>query len=114
MNQYFPPYRSSGRNIKVELDLSNYATKIDLKNLTHVDASSFASKTNLDSLKSEVDKIDVDKLKTVPVDLAKLSNVLKNNVVKKTEFNNLVRKVNNIDTTKFVSKAKHEKDGAHF
>ena len=82
MNQYFPPYRSSGRNIKVELDLSNYATKIDSKNLTHVDASSFASKTNLDSLKSEVDQIDVDKLKTVPVDLAKLSNVLKNNVKK--------------------------------
>ena len=93
MNQYFPLYRSSGRNIKVELDLSNYATKINLKNLTHVDASSFASKTNLDSVKRELDKIDVDKLKTVLVDLAKLINVVKNNVVKKTEFNNLVRKV---------------------
>ena len=61
MSQYFPPYRSSGGNIKVELDLSNYATKTDLKNVTHVDVSSFASKTNVASLKSEVDKIDVDK-----------------------------------------------------
>ena len=83
MSQYFPPYRSSGRDIKVELDLSNYATKTDLKNVTHVDVSSFVSKTNLASLKSEVDKTDVDKLKTVPIDLAKLSNVVKNDVVKK-------------------------------
>ena len=83
MSQYFPPYRSSERNIKVELDLSSYATKTDLKNVTHVDVSSFASKTNLASLKTEVDKIDVNKLNTVPVDLAKLSNVVKNNVVKK-------------------------------
>ena len=72
MSHYFPPYKSSGRNIKVELDLSNYATKTDLKNVTHVDVSSFASKTNLASLKAEVDKIDVDKLKTVSVDLATL------------------------------------------
>ena len=83
MSQYFPPYRSSGRDIKVELDLSNYATKTDLKIVTHVDVSSFVSKTNLASLKSEVDKTDVDKLKTVPIDLAKLSNVVKNDVVKK-------------------------------
>ena len=67
--------RSHGGDIKVKLDLSNYATKTDLKNVTHVDFSSFASKTNLASLKTEVDKIDVDKLKTAPVDLAKLSNV---------------------------------------
>ena len=72
MSQYFLQYRSSERNIKVELDLSSYATKIDLKNITHVDVSSFASKTNLANLKTEVDKIDVDKLKTVPVDLARL------------------------------------------
>ena len=72
MSHYFPPYKSSGRNIKVELDLSNYATKTDLKNVTHVDVSSFASKTNLASLKAEVDKKDVDKLKTVSVDLATL------------------------------------------
>ena len=86
MSQYFPPYRSSGRDIKVELDLSNYATKTDLKNVTHVDVSSFVSKTNLASLKSEVDKTDVDKLKTVPIDLAKLSNVVKNDFVKKTNI----------------------------
>ena len=67
MSQYFPPYRSSGRNIKVELDLSSYATKTDLKNVTHVDVSCFASKTYLVSLKTEVDEIDAYKLKTVPV-----------------------------------------------
>ena len=83
MSQYFPPYRISGGDIKVELDLSNYATKTDLKNVTHVDVSSFASKTNLASLKTDVDKIDADKLKTVHVDLTKLSNVLKNDLVKK-------------------------------
>ena len=71
MSQYFPPYRSHGGDIKVELDLSNYAAKTDLKNVLHVDVSSFASKTNLASLKTEVDKTDIDKLKTVPVDLAK-------------------------------------------
>ena len=60
MSQFFPPYRSFGSNIKVELDLSNYATKTDLKNATHVDVSSFALKTNLASLKTEVDKLDID------------------------------------------------------
>ena len=87
MSQYFPPYRSHEGDIKVELDLSNYATKTDLKNVTLVDVRSFASKINLASLKTEVDKIDADKLKTVPVNLAKLSNVVKNDVVKKTEYN---------------------------
>ena len=86
MSQYFPPYNNSSKNIKVELDLSNYATKDNVKNITHVDVSSYASKTNLAALKTEVDKIDVDKLKTVPDDLAKLSNVVKNEVVKKTDF----------------------------
>ena len=86
MSTYYPPYKSSSSNIKVELDLTNYATKTDLKNITHTDVSSFASRTNLAALKTEVDKIDVDKLKTVPDDLAKLSNVVKNEVVKKTDF----------------------------
>ena len=86
MSTYYPLYKSSGNNIKVELDLTNYATKTDLKNITHTDVSSFASKTNLAALKTEVDKIDVDKLKTVPDDLAKLSNVVKSEVVKKTDF----------------------------
>ena len=90
---YFPPYKSSSNNIKVELDLANYATKTDLNNITHVDVSSFASKTNLPALKIEVDKIDVDKLKTTPIDLAKLSNVVKNEVVKKTDYNAKVTSV---------------------
>ena len=87
MSKYFPPYNNSSKNIKVELDLSNYATKKDIKDITHIDASGFASKTNLAALKTEVDKIDTDKLKTVPDDLTKLTNVIKNEVVKKTDFN---------------------------
>ena len=95
MSTYYPPYKSSSQNIKVELDLTNYATKDDVKNITHVDVSSFASKTNLAALKSEADKIDVDKLKTAPVDLAKLTNVVENDVVKKTDYNT---KVTSIET----------------
>ena len=87
MSTYYPPYRSSSSNIKIELDLTNYATKNALKNITHVDVSTYASKNNLAALKSEVDKIDVDKLKTTPTDLAKLSNVVENDVVKKTDYN---------------------------
>ena len=87
---YYPPYKSSGQNVKVELDLTNYATKTDLKNITHVDVSTYASKTNLAALKTEVDKIDVDKSKTTPADLAKLSNVVKNDVVKKTDYSTKV------------------------
>ena len=86
MSTYYPPYKGSTNNIKVELDLTNYATKTDLKNIIHTDVSSFASKTNLLALKTEVDKIDIDKLKAVPDDLAKLSNIVKNEVVKKTDF----------------------------
>ena len=86
MSTYYPPYKSSSKNIKVELDLTNYATETDLKNITHTDVSSFASKTNLSALKTEVDKINIDKLKTVLDDLAKLSNVVKNEVVKETDF----------------------------
>ena len=78
------------KKIKVELDLSSYATKTDLKNVTHVDVSSFASKTNLANLKTQVDNLDIAKLTTVPDDLAKSSNVLKNDVVKKTEHDNFV------------------------
>ena len=110
MSQCFLPYRSFGRNIKVELNLSNYATKTDLKNVTHVDVSSFASKTNLASLKTEVDKLEIDKLTPFPNDLATLSNVVKNDVVKKTEYNKLVTKVDNIDTTGFVLKTTYDTD----
>ena len=94
-SQYYPPYKSSSNNTKVELHLTNYATKTDLKNITHTDVSSFASKPNLAALKTEVDKIDADKLKTVPVDLAKLSNVVKNDVVKKTDYNIKVTSIEN-------------------
>ena len=87
MTQYYPPYRSSSNNIKVKLDLANYATKDDVKNITHVDVSSFASKTNLAALKTEVDKIDADKLKATPTDLAKLTNAIEHDVVKKTDYN---------------------------
>ena len=97
MSKYFPSYNNSSKNIKVELNLSNYATKDDVKNITHVDVSSYASKTNSAALKTEVDKIDTDKLKTVPNDLAKLSNVVKNDVVKKTDYNTLKSKVDGID-----------------
>ena len=83
MATYYPPYKSSSNNIKVKLDLTIYATKTDLKNITHAGVSSFASKTNLLALKAEVDKIDVDKLKTVPDDLAKLSNVVKMKLLKR-------------------------------
>ena len=94
-SQYYPPYKSSSNNIKVELVLTNYATKKDLKNITHTDVSNFASKTNLAALKTEADKIDADKLKTVPVDLAKSSDDVNNDVVKKTEYNTKVTSIEN-------------------
>ena len=93
MTTCYPPYKSSSNNVKEELDLTNYATKTDLKNITHVDVSSFASKTNLAALKTEVDKIDVDKLKTTPIELDRLSNLVKNDVVKKTDYNTKVTSV---------------------
>ena len=93
MSTYYPPYKSSSQNIKVELDLANNATKDDVKNITHVDVGSFASKTNLAALKTEVDKIDVDKLKRAPVDLAKSSNVVNNDVVKKIDYNTKVTSI---------------------
>ena len=113
MSQQFPkPFRNFGVNINVKVDLSNYATKTDLKNLTHVDPSSFALKTNLASLKPEVDKLDIDKLVPFPVDLSKLGNVVKSNVVKNIAHDKLVAKVNNIDTSDFVLKTKYQTDKA--
>ena len=115
MSDYFRRrYKRFDGDINVKVDLSNYATKTDLKNVSHVDVSSFALKSNLASLKTEVDKIDADKLKTAPVDLAKLSNVVKNDVIKNTKYDKLVAKVNGIDNTKFASRTKCEKDGSEF
>ena len=86
MSQYFPkPYAPFSGDINVKVDLSNYTTKTDLKNVSHVDVSSFALKSNLASLKTDVDKLDLDKLVPFPNNLAKLSNVVKNDMVKKTE-----------------------------
>ena len=128
---YYPLYKSSSNNVKVELDLTDYATKMDLKNITHVDVSSFASKTNLAALKTEIDKIDADKLKTTNIDLDRLSNLVKNDVVKKTDYNakvtsiegqiarvtkntvdNLadVTKLKAIDTNSFVTRTKFSAD----
>ena len=105
MSNYFRRrYKHFDGDISVKVNLSNYATKTDLKNISHVDGRSFALKSNLTSLKTEADEIDADKLKTVPVDLAKLSNVVKNDVVKKTKYNKLVTKVDNINTANFVEK----------
>ena len=94
MGQYFPKLFNShfGDIIKVKIDLSNYAAKADIKNISHVDASSFALKTNLANLKTEVDKLDIDKLAPVPVDLSKLSDVVKNDVIKKLCMINLLQK----------------------
>ena len=111
-SQNFPkPFRNFGENFNVKVDLSNYATKIDLKNITHLDASDFPLKTNLASLKTEVDKLDIDKLAPVPADLSKLSDVVKNDVVKKL-YDKLVTKVNNIYASDFVLKTKYETDKA--
>ena len=90
--------------------MSNYTTKTDIKNISHVDTSSFALKTNLANLKTEVDKLDIDKLVPVPVDLSKLSDVVKNDIVKKTVYNKLVETVNNIDTSRFILKTKYNTD----
>ena len=108
MSQYFPkPFRSFGRNIKVKVDLSIYATK-DIKNISHVDTSSFALKTNLASIRTEVDKLNIGKSTIVPVDLSKLSIVVKNDVVKKDAYDKLATKVNNIDPSDFVLKTKFQ------
>ena len=110
MSKYFTKsFRSFGRNINVKVDLSNYATKSDLKNVAHVDTS-FALKTNLCNLKTEVDKLDIDRLVPVPADLNKLSDAVKNDVVKKDVYDKLVTKVNSIDTSRFVLKTKYDTD----
>ena len=107
MSKYFPkPFRSFGRNINVKVDYSNYATNTDIKNISYVNTSSFALETNLSSLKTEVDKLDIDKIVPVPTDLSKLNNVVKNDVIKETKYGKLVVKVNKINTIRFVLKAK--------
>ena len=89
MSQYFPKlYEPFGGDIDVRVDLPNYATKTDIKNISHIDTSSFALKSNLASLKTEVDKLDINKLVPVPVDLSKLSDAVKNDVVKKLHMIN--------------------------
>ena len=131
MTTYYPPYKSSSNNVKVELDLTNYATKTDLKNVTHVDVSSFARKNNLAALKTEIDKIDTDKLKAAPTDSAKLTNAFENDLVKKTVYNTKVTiieaqiagltkntvdnladitKLKAIDTNSFVTRTKFSAD----
>ena len=111
MSLYFPkPCELFGGDINVKVDLSNYATKSDIKNISHVDTSSFALKTNLANLKTEVDKLDIDKLVPVPTDLSKLRDVVKNDVVKKTDYDKLVAKVDYIDTSGFVLKTKYDID----
>ena len=90
--------------------MSNYAGKTDIKNISHIDTSSFALNSNLASLKREVDKLDINNLVPVSVDLIKLSDVVKNDVVKKTVYEKLVAKVNNIDTSLFVLKIKYDTD----
>ena len=110
MSQYFPkPFRSFGGSINFKVDLSDYASKTDLKNVTHIHTSRFALKTNLASLKTEADKLDIDKLAPAPVNLSKLSDVVKNDVAKKAVYDKLAAKVNNIDTSDFVLKTKYQK-----
>ena len=99
-----------GGDINLRVDFSNYATETDIKNISHIGNSSFALKSNLASLKTKKDKLDIDKLVPVPVDLSKLSNVVKNDVVKKTVYDKLVAKVNGIDTSAFVLKTKYDTD----
>ena len=111
MSQYIPkPFKSFVKNINVKVDISYYETETDLKKEAHVDTSSFALKTNLASLKTEIDELDIDKLAPVPVDLSKLSDVVKNNVVKKAVYYKLVGKVSNINTSAFVLRIKYETD----
>ena len=108
LSQYFP--KPFGGDINVKVDSSNCATETDFKNVRHVDVSSFAPKLNLASVKTEVDKLDIDKLVHVPVDLSKLSEIVKNDVVRKIVYDKLVEKVNNIDTTGVVLKTTYGKN----
>ena len=109
ISQYVPkPYKPLGGDINVKVDLSNYATKRDFKKATGFYKSNLAAKSDLVNLKAEIDKIDVDKLKIVPVDLRKLRNLINDEIVKKKlcMYDKLVAKVNNIDTSGFVLKTK--------
>ena len=111
MSEYFPKsFRSFGTNINVKVDLSNYAAKSDLKNVTRGDTSSFAPEANLANLKNEVAKLDIDKLTPVPVDSSKLSDAGKNVIVKKTVYDKLVAKVNNTDTSDFALKTNYQRE----
>ena len=111
MSWHFPkPYEPFGGNINIKVDLSNYATKTDFKKAKGIDTSNLALKSNLAKLKAGLDKIDADKLKTVPDDLSKPSNVVNNEVVKKTVYDKLAAKVNNIDIRRFVLKTKYDTD----
>ena len=104
--KYFP----FGGDINVKFDLSNCATKADIKNISHIDTSGFQLKTNLASLKTKLNKLDINKLAPVPVNLSKLSDVVKNDFVKKDVYDNLVAEVNSIDTSGFVFKTKYDTD----
>ena len=106
MSQYFPkPFNSHfGDSIKANIDLSNYATKTDIKNISHIDTLNFALKANLAHLKTEVDKLDIDKSVPVPAYFSKSSDV------KKTVYDKLVPKIDNIDTSDFVFKTKYQTD----
>ena len=104
MSQYFPkPYEPFGGDTNVKVDLSHYARKADIKIISHIDTSCFALKSNFASLKTEVDKLDIDKLVPVPVDLSKLSDTVKN--AKKTK---LAEEVNNIDNSRFALKTNYD------
>ena len=112
MSRYFSkPFEPFGEDMNVKVDLPNYATKADIKNISDIDNSSFTWKANLASLKTKVDKLDVDKLIPVPLDLSKLSDTVKYDVVKMINCNmydKLVTKVNNIDTSGIFLKTKYE------
>ena len=102
MSQYvLKSFRSFGGKVNVKVDLSNYATKTDLINVTRVYTSKFALETSLANVKTEVDQIDIDKLAPVPVYLSKLSDVVKSDVAKKVVYGKLAPKVHNFDTTDF-------------
>ena len=111
MSKSFPNLlRSFEGNINAKVDVSNYATKINLKNVTHFNTSNFALKINLANLNTEANKLDIQKLAPVPVELSDLNKAVNNDVVKKTIYNKLVTQVNNINTLGFALKKKCKAD----